>query len=413
LTKLSISSCQLQAGDVEAITSVSTLRELSLKYLLYQQPFDYSEYSGLVRLKYLKSLSILPCNVLVTFDDTLLVQNLTRITNLVDLRIHSDQLGDAAFAKLCNNIKTTICLLDVSRCRNISRNGLVHLSLLEKLKSLNINQISGVDDSTLTYVKDLPCLKVLRMSLTQVGRQGIPTKLPPKNVLTYLDVSSTRLCDDDVAKLCRMYCSLHTLKLGETRLTGEGVFNFFFLRSLTALDLGFTGVTNDSLRHIGTLGKLEKLCLCYTLVSDEGFSHLRKLSLLTYLNIADTNISSSSIIKYIRNMVKLEVLNLYDIEVGDNALRCVADLHCLRELSLDQSAVSDAGVGHLGTLMMLKQLHLRGNVGVTDQSLIVFRKLASLKYIDVRDTSVSYAGIACLRKSRILEMDQAPMVSPF
>jgi hypothetical protein len=80
----------------------------------------------------------------------------------------------------------------------------------------------------------------------------------------------------------------------------------------------------------------------------------------------------------------------------DSELALLLPFHRLRDLSLEKSAVSDAGLVHLAGLKSLQRLSLRGTA-ITDAGLSSLRDLSGLTLLDLRDTRTTAAGIAALR----------------
>jgi hypothetical protein len=70
----------------------------------------------------------------------------------------------------------------------------------------------------------------------------------------------------------------------------------------------------------------------------------------------------------------------------------------LRELSLERTEVTDAGLSHLTGVKPLHRLSLRGSP-ITDVGLLHLARMPRLQEIDLRETRVTAAGIAALRRA--------------
>jgi hypothetical protein len=70
----------------------------------------------------------------------------------------------------------------------------------------------------------------------------------------------------------------------------------------------------------------------------------------------------------------------------------------LRELSLERTLVTDAGLAHLAGLKSLRRLNLRGSP-ITDAGLLHLARLPGLQEIDLRETRVTAAEVAALRQA--------------
>jgi hypothetical protein len=141
--------------------------------------------------------------------------------------------------------------------------------------------------------------------------------------------------------------------------------------NMAALSLGATGVNDRGLRWAATMRNLESVSLpeC-TEVTDAGIEHLAQALTPT-----------------------LRRLDLSGTAASDVIMRTVGRLPKLRELSLDHTAISDAGVLQLRN-RDLGYLSLR-DTKVTDNGL---RNLPSnLGILDLGDTAVTGAGLPELK----------------
>ncbi len=92
----------------------------------------------------------------------------------------------------------------------------------------------------------------------------------------------------------------------------------------------------------------------------------------------------------------LRDLRLDGTQITDAGLRNLTDLD-LHELSLTRTSASDAGLAHIGGLTSLKILWL-GNTRVTDAGLIHLENLKDLQMLDLYETAVTTSGIEDLLK---------------
>jgi hypothetical protein len=82
---------------------------------------------------------------------------------------------------------------------------------------------------------------------------------------------------------------------------------------------------------------------------------------------------------------------------GDWILPTLASFPRLRELSLQDSDVTDAGISQLVRLRSLANLNLR-RTGITDDALPELERCASLRRLDLRQTLVTRQGVERLRR---------------
>ncbi len=101
------------------------------------------------------------------------------------------------------------------------------------------------------------------------------------------------------------------------------------------------------------LEKMSRLNLSYTKISDAGLKELAKLPKLINLYLAETQISDAGLKEMaksdagLKDVAKLERLDLYSTKITDAGLKEVAKLKQLKELNLLGTKVTEAGVAEL------------------------------------------------------------------
>lgn len=145
--------------------------------------------------------------------------------------------------------------LDISHCDGLSstRFALILSQTMPNLTKLDVSNSPVLDNDFLAYVPKIPNLKWLNLHNCQVmdnnGFYSLAdqsnTKLPP---LTYLDVSTTRINNAALLRICTYYTSLTSLSLSFChRLDDEGFASLKQLSGLTFLNLSYTGIGTASL----------------------------------------------------------------------------------------------------------------------------------------------------------------------
>ncbi len=99
---------------------------------------------------------------------------------------------------------------------------------------------------------------------------------------------------------------------------------------------------------------------------------------------------------------RLEVLGLSDTQVEDADLRHVGQCNGLRELYLNRTPISDAGLEDIRGLAELRVLHM-GDTGITDEGLHYVGALSNLEELVLQNTAVTDAGVNHLRNLRQLK----------
>ena len=110
----------------------------------------------------------------------------------------------------------------------------------------------------------------------------------------------------------------------------------------------------------GKINNLKCLELCYSVVKDSHIARLSHLPNLQELNLDSCLIGDWAIAHLVDHDVvpALEVLNLADTQISDNAMSKIAKLTGLRSLSLFYCNVSSRGLRHLASMDKLESLNL-------------------------------------------------------
>lgn len=94
-------------------------------------------------------------------------------------------------------------------------------------------------------------------------------------------------------------------------------------------------------------------------------------------------------IRLLNSFPKLESLHLNNTAIGDDLLKHVGEIRTLKELSLADTKITDVGLKHLIKLDKLEQLDVSGTL-ITDEGLLqlaLLQKLGQVSYADSRVTS--------------------------
>jgi hypothetical protein len=89
-------------------------------------------------------------------------------------------------------------------------------------------------------------------------------------------------------------------------------------------------------------------------------------------------------------------LSLIAAPISDDKLQYIGKLRNLRELYIDSTQISDAGLGHLKGLR-LRELSI-SSTGVTDGGMIALRDLPHLELLNLSDTSITNLGLMRLQE---------------
>jgi hypothetical protein len=200
---------------------------------------------------------------------------------------------------------------------NISTDtGLKHISHLPSLTELNLssNGLWAKDD--LRHLSSLPSLRKLDLSFTQVCDEAM-SALAPIKTLQWLDISNSSNLNGDGLQYLSELPNLQYLNLNQN--SGIESSAFVHLKNVTSLrelycaaaerswDNAF--VTNESLKSISGLFLLERLDLTVSgdssEITDVGLEYLTNLRNLTYLNLTGMHLIT---LNGLMNLVHLSLL---------------------------------------------------------------------------------------------------------
>lgn len=134
-------------------------------------------------------------------------------------------------------------------------------------------------------------------------------------------------------------------------------------------------------------------------ITDAHLEHLEGLTALRSLDLSVTRVTGGGL-AHLLPLTELRSLSLDDTYMQDPALLYIARFRKLEALSIRQNrGITDAGLAHLKGLDILKYLNLAFCAGITDKGMAHLKTLTSLKTLDLRQTSVTDAGQADLRKA--------------
>ena len=195
----------------------------------------------------------------------------------------------------------------------------------QKIKLLSRLQTLPMEIKYLTLVLSLPnneCVDKRHRQLTVRDRKTFKalTNLPLQTQLkTYLQANGKGL--------------LEIIDLSDSKVTNEDIAWIApHFPNLTSLDLWNTRVTDAGLQHVAGLNNLTKLNLWGTLVTDVGLQHVAGLNSLTTLNLGDTRVTDAGL-QHVAGLNSLTLLDLKGTSVTNAGLAHVAGLNRLTSLS--------------------------------------------------------------------------------
>jgi Leucine-rich repeat (LRR) protein len=417
LHKLDLRGCtQLQA--ISNLAPATSLRELKLAYS------HVKDLQGLEKLVALETLDVTnisttdlsllrQCPRLVTLSAKGDITALERIIHaaapsLVDCRLHIDGPVRALDSRSLSCLRRST-VLKFSDLDNASLQGLEEIPSLELLDL----EYTGVDDvRSLAGCRALRELRLMRSSVTDVGIIGLER-------IATLEVLHLVYCLRITSVTSLRHCTaLRELILDSTSVTDAGIAGLECIGTLTKLSLASTNVTSvSSLRHSPSLRELD---ISNTAVTAAGTTGLDEIGTLQFFKAGWGTQLDASTLRRCRSLRKVD-LSQY---VSDTVLAALADVNTLetlslsycdelrdvsalarsvslRRLTLEGSAVCDAGIAGLERIPSLTWLSLASCESIRNVTNLFRSK--SLRKLVLRNSSVTDAGLVGLELAPALE----------
>ncbi|MEC7839151.1 MAG: hypothetical protein VX777_03830, partial [Chlamydiota bacterium] len=227
--------------------------------------------------------------------------------------------------------------------------GLVHISKLTSLNSLDLSDCQQITDAGLEHLSKLTSLKSLDLLfctvITGAGLEHLSKLLSLKSLGLSLNGSITEAGLAHLSKLT----SLELLVLSNSE-----------------------EITDAGLAHLSKLPLLESLNLsnCRK-ITDKGLEHLSKLHLLYSLDLSDCQQITGTGLEHLSKLISLQSLGLsFFRKIKDAGLANISKLTSLKSLDLSScEQITDALLEHLSKLTLLQSLTLDGCDKITDAGL--------------------------------------------
>lgn len=197
---------------------------------------------------------------------------------------------------------------------------------------------------------------------------------------------------------------LYHIDIKEYQINAGALREFAVLPALRELELNDHPLTAEELDAVGRLASLRELHLHGVGIDDDGFQRLGRLENLNYLCLMQPETRGPGLAR-LKGLPKLETLIL-SIEDGARLpahLAALAKWPPLRGLFLSGPDLRGKALAGLERLERLERLGL-DDTPVGDDDLARVAGLVSLKFLDLKGTRVTGAGMKHLRGLRALEV---------
>ena len=178
-----------------------------------------------------------------------------------------------------------------------------------------------------------------------------------KGTLQKIDLSRSRVTNDDLQWISSRFINLNSLDLGNTRISNAGLAHLLPLINLTSLNLFNTQITNVGLPYLGYLKHLTSLNLSNTPISE--LRHLAPLTNLISLALIHTQVTDQEL-NYLTPFRNLASLNLFNTPVTDAVIPYLDRIENLTWINLARTHLTESGVSKLPSrLIRFKESLLR------------------------------------------------------
>jgi hypothetical protein len=233
----------------------------------------------------------------------------------------------------------------------------------------------------LHFPKDFSCGRIFKMIRTSKGvidfdkHSGIEARGDvhvPSNSQLRLKLSYAAVENPSVllSVAPEQICGLDARSLDN--LTDDALKYFAHFTNTVLVSLDETDVSSKGLQYLTVMKNLEELSMNRTLLDGTGLSILKSFPQMRTLCLTNNKFQKASLAK-------------------------LSTLKNLRELDCQSDGLIDAGLDGLSGFDSLQKINLCHNLDLTDKCLPNFRKVPSLKRLEVADTKITAKGIAQLK----------------
>jgi hypothetical protein len=236
------------------------------------------------RFSQLQKVDVTQCGVtdlgLMELSENLTYINLTACKNITDD-------GLVHFSKLVN-----LTSINFTSCNKITSNGMMHLLGLTQLTNLNITSCVNVKDPGMEYLVNMMKLNTIKLGSIGITNIGLSFLSHLVN-LTEVDIRDGK------------------------SFTDSGLIHLANLSNLKILDChGCRKLTNTALSFISGLVSLERVNLSICDITDAGLVHLSPLINLKTLDLYGCRNITKGAISHLTNMV-----NFAELKISPNNLK--------------------------------------------------------------------------------------------
>jgi hypothetical protein len=223
--------------------------------------------------------------------------------------------------------------------------------------------------------------------------------------LQRLDLSQTRITDQGLAYL-KAATNLREVNLAYAEKIGDPAHAVVKQwKKLRRLNLRGTVIADETAASAASLPGLEVLDIADTIVGDVGVEALAGAQKLKELSMGNIRMSEAGF-QSLRQFTTLDQLDLSGkrhqgpSNISDRGMEAISSLRQLRVLKLGHTKFSGKSFAVLATLPAIERLGLEFCPEIGDESLKQIAAWKSLRWVDLNGTKVTAGGVAELRRQR-------------
>jgi hypothetical protein len=171
-----------------------------------------------------------------------------------------------------------------------------------------------------------------------------------------------------------------------------------------ALDLSKLPLSSSQIKGLSHLEKIQRLNLENTEVDDNAFSEIATLKNLECLLFQSTQLKGTGFSK-LMNLPKLRSLTIGHNQLSNANFKDLKHLTKLRTLQISDAQINDQSLKDIATIDQLEALDISNNKKISDNGIMQLAKLKKLKRLELRGLKISSKSILALSQCHLKHLE--------
>jgi Leucine-rich repeat (LRR) protein len=171
-----------------------------------------------------------------------------------------------------------------------------------------------------------------------------------------------------------------------------------------ALDLSKLPLSSSQIKGLDHLQKVQRLNLENTEVDDSAFNEIATLKNLECLLLQSTQLQGTGFSK-LKNLTKLRVLTIGHNQLSNANFKDLKQLPKLRTLQISDAQINDQALKDIATIDQLEALDISNNKKISDSGIKQLAKLKKLKRLELRGLKISSNSILALSQCHLKHLE--------